>query len=326
MKSSLLCLIMSAFVTQVAFAQISTKPSAQDLQPNKKTSFQKFSDRLRIGYFGVFTSPHFDDIEKGQWRNAAISPEFGNAPKGEQKNHDTWPTNFWNQVSFNYNFGAKMNFVINPRFMIGLASSRDMNAPERKSTVYLDDVLIGFQGVVYSSEDKKFNLWIRPGMRLPTSAASRDSGNAGFGSTTRQVELGYNPTYDFTKTWQLGVFGQVRQWTFDEKYNASRLRLYQAPYLQYTIDDTSRIQVYYELMLENASKGERDIVTGTRRSESVNGKPFRLTDVWQNVMIGYNKDITSKLNVFPFFNVFVADQPITDKSLWIGAWISYQIK
>lgn len=315
MKSTFLFLILSAFVTEVALAQMTLRPSKHDLEANKKTHFEKFSDRLKIGYFGVFTSPHFDDIEKGQWRNAAISPEFGNAPKGDQKNHDTWPTNMWNQVSFNYNFGAKMNFVVNPRFMVGLAGSRDMQAPEKRSTVYLDDMLIGFQGVVFTSTDKKFNLWIRPGMRLPTSAASRDTANGGMGSTTRQIELGYNPTYDFNKTWQLGAFGQIRNWIFNEKYNPSRLRLYQAPYIQYTINDTTRVQTYYEIMFENQ-----------RNWKSQNGNSSNFHDVWQNVYAGVSHDITPKFNVFPFINCFVDDRPITDKSLWIGAWVSYQIK
>jgi hypothetical protein len=316
MKSSFLfTLVLSALAANVALAQISTKPSAQDLKPNTKTSFQKFSDRLKIGYFGVLTTPHFDDMEKGQWRNAAISPEYGNAKKGEQKNHDTWPTNMWNQISFNFNFGAKMNFVVNPRFMVPLTSSRDMKEPEDRALIMIDDMLIGFQGVVLSSDDKKFNLWIRPGMRLPTSRASRNSGNGGFGNTTRQLELGYNPTYDFNKTWQLGIFGQVRQWVYEERYTLARVRLYTAPYVQYTINDTSRVQVYYEHMYENF-----------RRQESVNNLKPLFLDKWQNVMAGVSHDITPKFNIFPYLGVFVNDGPITDKSMWLGAWISYQIK
>ena len=280
-----------------------------------KTSFEKFSDRLRISYWAAFTSPHADDIVKGQYRNAAISPAYGNAKTGEQKNHDTWPMNLWNQISFNYNFGAKMNFVVNPRFMIPLASGKDMKAPEDRSLIMLDDMLVGFQGVVLSTDDKKFNLWIRPGVRLPMSQASRNSRNGGFGRTTQQNEIAYLPTYDFNKTWQVGLFGQVRQWVFSDRMNYSRLRFYTAPYFQYTFNDTSRLQVYYEHMWEN-----------NKRWESVNGKKPVFKDVWQNVMIGVNHDVTKKFNIFPYLGVFVDDGPITDKSAWLGAWISYQIK
>lgn len=281
----------------------------------EKTSFEKFSDRLRIGYFGVLTTPHLDDIEKGQWRNAAISPTFGNAPKGEGKNQDTWPTNMWNQISFNYNFGAKLNFVVNPRFMVPLASAPDMKEPEDRALIMLDDLLVGFQGVIVSSTDKKFNLWIRPGVRLPTSRASRNSNNGGFGRLTNQTEVAYLPTYDFNKKWQVGLFGMVRQWNYEDRYNWSRFRFYNAPYVQYAFDDTTRLQVYYESMLENR-----------RRWESINDKKPYLQDVWQNVMVGMNKDVTSKLNIYPYAAVFVDDTPITDKSIWFGAWISYQIK
>ena len=282
----------------------------------EKSSFDKFFDRLRISTFSVVTTPTFYDMEKGNWDNAAISPEFGGGP-GQQtdKNQDTWPTNLWNQVSFNYNFGAKMNFVFNPRFMIPLSHSSDMKAPEDRSLIALEDFLVGFQGVVLASSDKKFNLWIRPGVRLPTSRASRNSNNGGFGRTTHQLELAYLPTYDFNKKWQVGIFGQVRQWVFEDRYNWSRLRFYTAPYVQYAVDDTTRIQVYYENMYENF-----------RRWESINGKKPVFKDMWQSVMVGVNKDITPKLNIFPYVTTFVNDVPYSTKSFFLGAWISYQIK
>jgi hypothetical protein len=311
MKSSfLLTLALSVLTTNVALAQITSKT----LEP-KKTSYQKFSDRLKIGYFGVLTTPHFDDIGKGNWDNAAISPEFGNAPKGDQKNHDTWPTNIWHQVSFNYNFGAKLNFVVNPRFMTPLAHPVDMKAPEDRSFIMLDDLLVGFQGVIYASEDKKFNLWIRPGVRLPTSRASRNTGNRGAGSTTRQLDLSFSPTYDFNDTWQLGLFGQLRQWVIEDQYGFDRFRVITNPYIQYTIDDVSKVQVYYELIMET-----------DRRAKPQGDRDPVFTDRWQNVLVGYGRDFTKKLNVMPFVGCFVNDKPITDKSLWAGAWISYSIK
>jgi hypothetical protein len=180
----------------------------------------------------------------------------------------------------------------------------------------LDDLLVGFQGVVYASEDKKFNLWIRPGVRIPTSRASRNTGNAGDGNTTHQIELAFNPTYDFNKTWQLGMFGMFRQWIIDDQYGMDRFRSVTNPYIQYTIDEVSKLQVYYELMLETNTRG---LPEGDR-------DPI-FYDIWQNVTFLYGRDITPKLNIAPFVGVFVNDTPtITDKSLWFGAWITYQIK
>lgn len=316
MKSiSLLFLILTATSTSVALAQMTMKPSPDDLKP--KTSFQKFSDRLKIGYFGVVTTPHLDDIEKGHWNNAAISPEFGQTPEGDGKNRDTWPANVWHQIGFNYNFGAKMNFVFNPRFMTPLATPTDMKDPEDRSFIELEDIFLGFQGVVYASEDKKFNLFIRPGMRLPVSRGSRNfpNGNPTFGALTQQVELSLLPSYDFNSTWQIGIFNQNRVWIYDDRYNYSRVRIYTAPYIQYTINDVSRIQLYYESMLENS-----------RRWESINGSKPMFTDLWQNVYVGYSRDYTSKFSAMPFVSVFVDDTPITDKSVWFGAQISYSIK
>ena len=285
-----------------------------------RSPFEKFYDRLRIGYWSAFTSPTFDDMGKGQWKNAAISPEKGGGPKssanpnGPFENQDTWPTNIWHQISFNYNFGAKMNFVFNPRFMTPLASPTDMKAPEDRSLIMLDDFLVGFQGTVISSADKKFNLFLRPAVRVPVSRASRNGNNGGFGKLSRQLELAYLPTYDFNKQWQLGVFGQLRMWVYNDRYNWGQFRFYTAPFVQYTINDRARLQVYYETMIEN-----------NKRWKSINGKNPVFKDTWQNLMIGPNVDITKKFNIFPFLGVFV-NRPITDESFWIGAWISYQIK
>lgn len=315
MKSSfLVTLVFSALMISVASAQTKSTSYISTTEVIQKTDIQKFSDRLRIGYFGVFTSPTFYDMEHGNWESAAISPETDRG-RGEMNNQDTWPMNLWNQVSFNYNFGAKMNFVVNPRWMTPLASTKNMDTPEDPSFIELEDILFGFQGVVYSSTDKKFNLWIRPAMRLPTSRGSRNSSNGGFGATTHNIELGYLPTYDINTTWQVGIFGQMREWVYNDRYNWSRFRFYTAPFVQYTINDTSRVQVYYENMLENQ-----------RRWKSINGKKPVFEDVWQNAYAGYSKDITPKFNVMPFISCFVNDVPISNRSFWLGAWISYQIK
>ena len=49
-------------------------------------------------------------------------------------------------------------------------------------------------------------------------------------------------------------------------------------------------------------------------------------DLMQDVFIGYSRDLTPRLNVMPFVSCFINDEPVTDKSFWLGAWISYQIK
>ena len=311
MKRIFLLTLLVFMSIPVAFAQLT--PDMKN--PQDDDSFKKFSDRLKIGYFGVFTSPTLYDMKYGNWKNAAISPEFSRDAKNPKaRNQDTWPTNFWNQLSFNYNFGAKMNFVVNPRFMIPLTSSKYMKHPEDRSFIMLDDVLVGFQGVVLSSADKKFNFWMRPGMRLPTSHTSRHTGNAGAGKTTHQIELAFNPTYDFNKTWQFGIFGQLRQWIIEERYGFDRFRTITNPYLQYTIDDVSRLQVYYELILET-----------DQRSEPIDEREVHFTDRWQNVNLAYGYDFTKKFSVMPMIGCFV-NRPIDDRSFWTGAWISYQIK
>lgn len=323
MKSSfLLTILVTAMTASVASAQMSSRPSPQDMKPNQKTTFDKFYERLKISYFGVLTTPHLDDISHSHYDNAAISPEFSG--KGDAKNRDTWPTNVWNQIAFSYNFGAKLSFVVAPRWMTPLSHPVDMKEPEDRSLIALEDALVGFGGVIHSSEDKKFNLWIRPAMRLPVSKASRNSGQAGAGQLSQQLEFAYNATYDFNKTWQLGLFGQLRQWVIEDRYQFDRFRIYTAPFIQYTINDTSRLQLYYENMLET-----------NRRGEPVDDRDPKFYDVWQNMFLGYSVDVTSKFNIMPFTSVYVNDTPfrvdgtditVNQKAFWFGAWISYSIK
>ena len=289
--------------------------SKTEIEEDNKTSFEKFSERLKINYFSIFTTPPYRDIRHGKWKNAAIAPSMGLDPGEEHSNHDSWPTNIWNQISFNYNYGGKFNFIINPRFMVPLTNSVSMKKPEDRSLIVIEDVFTGFQGIATSSADKKFNLFVRFGMRLPTSRLSRNSNNAGFGSISEQLEFTYNPTYDLSKKLQIGLMGTIRNWIYQQRYNYSRSRLYTAPYVQYSINDTTRFMFYYENMIEN-----------NKRWESINGKKPVFKDVLQNVLVGISKDLNQKFNVFPFAGFYVNDIPLSTESLWFGMWMSYKIK
>lgn len=265
------------FISHITYAETS-KVSKTVVESAEKTSYEKFSERLKINYFGFVTTPPYRDIRYGKWKNAAISPGLGTDAGEGHTNHDTWPTNIWNQISFNYNFGAKMNFIINPRFLVPLASPTSMKAPEDRSFISIEDLFTGFQGVVYSSANKKFNFFTRIGMRLPTSRLSRNSNNAGFGKTSQQLEWAYNPTYDVNKKWQISMMGIVRQWVYEDRYNFSRLRFYTAPYVQYSINDITRAVIYYENIIEN-----------NKRWKSINGKNPHYRDILQNVLLGSNR-------------------------------------
>lgn len=308
MERSFLFLILLALTTNVAFAQI--PPQAMPQAAKEKTDFQKFTDRLRIGYFGIFTSPTLEDIENGKWQYAASSPEF----QTFDRNRDSYSTNMWNQVSFNYNFGAKMNFVVNPRFTTFFVRPGDKTTEQ--SIVTIEDLVVGFQGVVYKSEDKKFNLFLAPVMRLPTSRAIRDGNNPEFGRVTRQLQLGYSPTYDFNPTWQLGIFGAIRMWVYEQRYNPlARLRFSTSPYVQYAFNDFTRLQIYYNNIIENQ-----------RRWKTQNGKDPVFKDYWQDISVGINHDVTPKLNIYPFISMYVNEVALSNDSVWFGAWVSYQIK
>ncbi len=331
MKSSfLLLLILGALLTSSAFGQTKKTKKSPVVAPKKTTStattttaeipksaFDKFSERLTIGYFGVVTSP---PLKKWDSRRASISPEFS----GSCKNCDSYPMNLWSQFNFAYNFGAKMKFNFLPRFSTWLGSAPDQGEGER-GTVLIEDALIGFSGVILSSEDKKFNWWMRPALRLPTSHFTRETNsqddgktpepNDGFGRLTTQVEVINSFTYDFNPKWQLGFTIFPRAWIYENRWNYSRLRIYTAPSFTYTLNDTTKIIGYYEHMLEN-----------NRNWESINGRQPAFNNVWQNAYIGVGKDITPKLNLYPYLSAYVNDVPFSTRSMFVGMWIAYTIK
>lgn len=305
MKSLFLILFITLF-TNSAFSQVTNAKLAISAE-NNKTSFDKFSERLSINYFGVLTSPPLEDWDTN---NAAISPEFS----GNCKNCDSYSLNLWSQVNFAYNFGAKFKFNLIPRWTTFFDTPSDQGQGER-GFFMPEDALVAFSGVFLSSTDKKFNWWMRPGVRLTTSRFSRTYESGTWGTMTHQLEWLHSFTYDFTPQFQIGLLAQQRMWVYDDRYNTSRMRYFTSPFVSFTINDTTKIQAYYENMIEN-----------NRRWKSINNKEPTYRNVWQNAYVGVSKDITPKLNFFPWVSAFVNDVPFSGRSFWAGAWISYSIK
>jgi hypothetical protein len=310
MKSCFLLLALGAILFQSAYAQ---GPMAAVKQANQdKSTFDQFYEKLRISYFGVFTSSNLESWDQSR---ATISPEWGIDSKGEDKNSDTWPVNLWNQVAFNYNFGSKMTFVVAPRWVTMLGSTKRMKEPEDNSFIMLDDILVGFQGTVLTLADGKFSWWMRPAARLPTSRVNRTNTNRGLGTISEQLEVLNVLSYDFNPTWQVGGYAQARMWVYEQRYTPTRMRYYLSPYISYTLNDKTKIQAYYEVIFEN-----------DRRWESQNGLKPVYKDYWQNAMLAVGYDVTPKLNIMPFIATYVNDVPLSMRSAWMGAWISYSIK
>ncbi|MFL5785698.1 MAG: hypothetical protein ACJ76H_13865 [Bacteriovoracaceae bacterium] len=307
-------------LTTTTTTATSTQPVATD-SVEKKTDFQKFYDRVSISYWGQATSPN---LKKWSSKNAALSPQIGDERLDKQdtrrcaKNCDTYAANLWSQLNFGYDFGWKMKFNIIPRWVTYLGSPRDMQRAngEDRAMLGLEDFLIAFSGVIVSSEDKKFNWFFRPGVRLPTSHFSRHNTNPAFGDLTSNTEMSSYITYDVNPTLQFGLNAQQRMWVFEDRYNPSRLRFYTAPYISITLNDKTKFQWYYQNMIEN---NKRWHTIGDK-------KPSTFKDIYQDTFLGITRDVTDRLNVFPYIGVFVDDIPLSMRSAYLGAWISYRIK
>lgn len=287
MKSSFLLALL--FVTTSLLAQTTQTTNS---------SFDKFYERLKMSYFGAYSGSSI-----GHWDDRALDEK---GIKDESYVH-----NLFNQLSFNYNFGAKLNFVFNPRWTINTANT-DGHDQYTNTLFVVEDFLSGFQGSLFTSEDKKFNYWTRIAARLPTSRSSRTN------NITLQPDWMSILTYDFNPTWQLGSYVSVRQWVYQERFTAYRYRTYFGPYIQYTVNDTTRLALWYENFLENR-----------KNLKSQNGKDPIFKNYWETAMFSVSKDVTPKLNLMPYVNYMLNNPKGANKPLentGFGAWISYQIK
>lgn len=313
-RSFLLTVILGALVTAQVYGQTkkvtTTTSTTTQAAEAEKSAFDKFYERLGISYFGAYTSPTLEDWDT---TNAAISPEYGEQV-GECHNCDSYSQNIFNQFNFSYNYGGMFKFHIVPRFTLFLSEPKD-NGTGDQALVTLEDTLVAFSGTIFTSEDKKFSWWMRPGVRLPTSHASRTSNNAAFGRTTYVLDWNNTFTWTPTKDLEIGYALVNRVWIFEERYNLSRHRIISNPWISYSLTDTAKLQMWYEHFLEN-----------NKNWESINGKEPQYEDVWQNLMLGVAYDVTPKLNVMPFISAFINDVPFSAESFWLGAWVSYSIK
>lgn len=294
MKSSFVIFtLVFLSLSNFAFSQTASLSAPTSSTKTQPSSFEKFYDRLKIGYFAMASGSTLN-----HWDNSTIS-ELGD------KDY-TGPPNIFNQISFNYNFGWKMNFVLNPRWSNYLTGGRGVG---NKTFMVIEDMLVGLQGVIQTSEDKKYNLWVRAGARLPTSRGSREA------DISIQPEVMMIPSYDFNTTWQLGGYVQIRSWVYEQRYTDDRYRFYLSPYILYTINDTTKFQAFYQM--------QNDRKLGTRG----------LRKYYEDVMLAISKDITPKLNFMPYVGYYLHNQwkeqdavkyPL-DKT-YLGFWLSYQIK
>jgi hypothetical protein len=288
MKSIFLSLVLLSIALS-AFAQDVAAP---------KSSFDKFYDRLKISYFGAYQGSCLTDWERGACDEKGVKdPSYAH--------------NLFNQVSFNYNFGAKFNLVINPRFTVYTGSTAGHDKTQL-GMVVLEDPLVGFAGAWYSSPDKKLTLWTRFGARLPVSQTSRDR------DITWQPEAFNIFSYDIDKTWQLGLYTQFRWWIYEQQYTNKRYRIFAAPYVLYTMNDTTKFQLFYE----HYSEARNNPPAGTKHS--------KFQSYWSNAMAAVSLDLTPKVNFFPYVGYMLnTDYAIKEQPadpLWVGFWLSYQIK
>lgn len=308
MKSSFLMVLVLASLVSVSWAQTTkkkpeSKPSAAPttikVDPTvEKSSFDKFYDRVGIAAAVIYTGASLQD-----WNDYTLSE------KGQKD--WTWAPNLFTSVNFSYNFGGKFKFNIIPRFTT-FVQDTDKHGQGDRGLFYIEDTIVAFSGVLYATEDKKFTWWMRPGVRLPTSKFSRSQ------DITQQNEILSVFTYDFNKTWQLGLLQQFRHWVYEQKYTMYRLRIFHSPFISYAIDDKNKLQFYYEHYIEN----RKHLMSQDKHHP-------RFQKQYENAMVGWSHQLTEKLNVTPMLAYMLNGTENTMyplKNSWVTVWMSYAFK
>lgn len=244
---------------------------------------------LRINYFSETLGPAFNSDD-------------GNIPSVDDKGNaipNTEPTQIWNQISIGWNFSKNLRFIINPRFTTFLGSRNSL--ANDNSLFRTEDFLVGIQGTVWTNGP--WSIWIRPAYRLATSRATRDQNWNG------QVEwlhiIDRAPGTD-TK-WGVGMWTMARAFVPTEETTHERWRMYNAPYVTYTINDKWRAEVYYETEIQhNEERGKR----------AYNYSKQTL----QSGMTGFTYTINPSLSIFPFIRHYTF-RKIDPSTMGLGAWV-----
>lgn len=272
-------------------AQFSYAQTTQKVEGNLDQSWTKLvKEKLRINYFSEFLGPGFES-------------ETGNIPDVDSKGNaveNTEPAQLWNQISIGWNVTEQWRLIFNPRFTLQVGQRDDL--PSDDGVLRTEDFLVGFQGTLWSNGP--WSVWIRPGYRLPTSRFTRDANWNGEVEWLHIIDRA--PGTD-TK-WGVGVWTQARFYVPTEDSTNERWRLYNAPYVTYTINDKWRAEVFYENTIQhNELRGKRDY-NYARNS-------------MQSAMTGVTYNINPSLSVFPFIRYYTVRKFSAD-TMGLGAWIS----
>ena len=272
-----------------ASAQEKTKPQEEKIE-GWAEAVQK---KLRINYFSELLGPGFDSKD-------------GNIPEVNKNGTaiaNSEPTQLWNQVSFGWHVTEQWRVIFNPRFTTQLGNRDDLGSND---AIFRTEVfLTGVQGTIWSNGP--WSVWIRPGFRLPTSRATRD---ANWNGQLEWLHILDRAPGEDTK-WGFGMWTMARSYVRTNDSTDERWRLYNAPYVTYTITDKWRAEVFYENEIQHNEATGKRAYNYSRQT-------------LQSGMTGVTYKFNPSLSVFPFIRYYTV-RKFDLSTMGLGAWISAAI-
>jgi len=291
--------------------------------PEAKTQ-TLMESHLQIRYFAEVIGPNLGNT-KGLWDYPDNITDNGNYDP-DNAGQDTDPVNSWNQISFRWKVSDKYHAFINPRFTVQHGSTNRIRranetaaAAGRKTSddgmFRNEDWLVGMQGVAWANAETGWSFFIRPGYRLPTSRATRNSGWMG--------QLEWFHSIDWAgKDWGFGMWHQIRLYVpsyhdplrGDFNLNSAsnqneRHRQYIALYSTYKLTDTVKAEVYYENQVgHNFAKGDKSYFS------------YKRTRQQQTANFGVSFPVNPSLSLYPFVRAYQLGTFDVD-TMGYGLWI-----
>lgn len=263
-----------------------------------------------------FQIRYFSELIWTDLTNHNGNTKYPGANKNGNYSGGSDPVNLWNQLSFRWKISDKLHAYINPRWTLQLGSTKQIRADNRDAAakgnktsddgmLRSEDWLVGVQGVLWSTKSG-WSYFMRPGYRLPISRATRSANWDGIAE--------YFQSFDWSQgVWGAGIWNLNRWFVANENNNNERYRIYVAPYVTYQINDTFKVEVYYENEFQHNAAAGRSI-NNTKGSLLFNKRTL------QTMTAGVSFPINPSLSLYPFLR-FYQMGTYDPETIGYGMWI-----
>lgn len=257
------------------FAQASVFAQETDIELRGEIdteSNKSIVDDISVFYFSQSYGPNVDKME------SSLNNDSGE-PSSDR-------ISSWNQISVRYPITSEIDFIVNPRFLLGNGEGIEALDP-----------VIGVQSVWYQEGDFAFFSTIET--EIPLSQDARDDGEL------LSPGAFMDASYRVSDKMLIGSWASFRFSNFENNDGRQRIGAYFAPYIQYQLADNLQFRTFYEASYDQMATKEL--------------YDFEFAD--SNLLVGVAWDATKEWNIYPYF-IFSPNGDVSVESTTLGMMVS----